>query len=41
VVLTNLTESRLPDIRLRQFGFIFQDFNLLSALSLTLAVQAA
>jgi putative ABC transport system ATP-binding protein len=33
VVLTNLTESRLPDIRLRQFGFIFQDFNLLSALS--------
>jgi putative ABC transport system ATP-binding protein len=28
-----LSESRLPDIRLRQFGFIFQDFNLLSALS--------
>jgi putative ABC transport system ATP-binding protein len=28
-----LSESRLPDIRLRQFGFIFQDFNLLSALT--------
>jgi len=28
-----LNESRLPDIRLRQFGFIFQDFNLLSALN--------
>ncbi len=28
-----LSEGRLPDIRLRQFGFIFQDFNLLSALS--------
>jgi putative ABC transport system ATP-binding protein len=28
-----LSEGRLPDIRLHQFGFIFQDFNLLSALS--------
>ena len=28
-----LPESRLPDIRLRQFGFVFQDFNLLSALT--------
>ncbi len=32
-VISALAESRLPDIRLRQFGFIFQDFNLLSALS--------
>ena len=33
VELTRLSESRLPEIRLRNFGFIFQDFNLLSALS--------
>ena len=33
VVLSALPEQRLPDIRLRQFGFIFQDFNLLSALT--------
>ena len=32
-VLSDLHENRLPDIRLRQVGFIFQDFNLLSALS--------
>ncbi len=32
-VLTSLAEGRLPDIRLRRFGFIFQDFNLLSALT--------
>ena len=32
-VITNLGENRLPDIRLRRIGFIFQDFNLLSALS--------
>jgi len=31
--ISALSEGRLPDIRLRQFGFIFQDFNLLSALS--------
>jgi putative ABC transport system ATP-binding protein len=31
--LSALSEGRLPSIRLRQFGFIFQDFNLLSALS--------
>ena len=31
--LSALSENRLPDIRLRHFGFIFQDFNLLSALS--------
>ena len=32
-VISSLSEGRLPDIRLRQFGFIFQDFNLLSALT--------
>lgn len=32
-VISALSENRLPDIRLRQFGFIFQDFNLLSALT--------
>ncbi len=32
-VISALAESRLPDIRLRHFGFIFQDFNLLSALT--------
>lgn len=31
--LSSLSEGRLPDIRLRNFGFIFQDFNLLSALN--------
>ena len=31
--ISSLSEGRLPDIRLRQFGFIFQDFNLLSALT--------
>jgi putative ABC transport system ATP-binding protein len=31
--ISTLSEGRLPDIRLRQFGFVFQDFNLLSALS--------
>lgn len=31
--LTALSENKLPDIRLRNFGFIFQDFNLLSALN--------
>ena len=33
LVLSALAESKLPDVRLRRFGFIFQDFNLLSALS--------
>ena len=33
VTISALRESRLPDIRLKQFGFIFQDFNLLSALT--------
>jgi putative ABC transport system ATP-binding protein len=31
--ISALSEGRLPDIRLRRFGFVFQDFNLLSALS--------
>ena len=31
--ISAMAEKRLPDIRLRQFGFIFQDFNLLSALT--------
>ncbi len=31
--LTSAGEGRLPGIRLRHFGFVFQDFNLLSALS--------
>ncbi|MBI5946971.1 MAG: ATP-binding cassette domain-containing protein [Chloroflexi bacterium] len=31
--LSAMSEGKLPDIRLRHFGFIFQDFNLLSALS--------
>jgi putative ABC transport system ATP-binding protein len=31
--LAGLSEGKLPDIRLRNFGFIFQDFNLLSALN--------
>src|SRR5512144_1410514 len=32
-LLSALAENRLPDIRLREFGFVFQDFNLLSALT--------
>ena len=32
-LITTLGESRLPEIRLRRIGFVFQDFNLLSALS--------
>ncbi len=31
--LTALPESRLPDFRAHRFGFVFQDFNLLSAIS--------
>ena len=33
VMVSALPEKVLPDIRLRQFGFVFQDFNLLSALT--------
>ena len=33
VDLTALPESKLPDLRARRFGFVFQDFNLLSALT--------
>lgn len=33
MILSTLAENRLPEIRLKQFGFIFQDFNLLSALT--------
>lgn len=32
-VISAMKENRLPDIRLHKFGFIFQDFNLLSALT--------
>src|SRR5713101_1957966 len=32
-VLSTLTERHLPTIRLHQIGFIFQSFNLLSALT--------
>lgn len=32
--LTQLDERNLPDVRLRHIGFIFQDFNLLSALTM-------
>ena len=32
-LISALAENRLPEIRLKQFGFIFQDFNLLSALT--------
>jgi putative ABC transport system ATP-binding protein len=31
--LSAMSESKLPDVRLHNFGFIFQDFNLLSALN--------
>ena len=32
-VISAMKENRLPEIRLQKFGFIFQDFNLLSALT--------
>src|SRR5205823_8688457 len=41
--VTNLSESRLPQLRLKHIGFIFQTFNLFPALSafhnVTLALQ--
>jgi putative ABC transport system ATP-binding protein len=41
--ISRLAERKLPDVRLRQFGFIFQDFNLLSALNVqdNVAIAAA
>ena len=32
-LISALTERQLPDVRLHHFGFVFQDFNLLSALT--------
>lgn len=32
-IVSDLPEQRLPEVRLQQFGFVFQDFNLLSALT--------
>ena len=32
-IISTLQENRLPEIRLRRIGFVFQDFNLLSSLS--------
>ena len=32
-IISSLAENRLPSIRLKEFGFVFQDFNLLSALT--------
>jgi len=32
-LISALRENRLPEIRLRRIGFVFQDFNLLSSLS--------
>lgn len=39
--LSAMSEGKLPDIRLRNFGFIFQDFNLLSALNVVDNVSLA
>jgi len=33
LLISDLEEDKLPQIRLQHFGFIFQDFNLLSALT--------
>ncbi|MBI2237871.1 MAG: ABC transporter ATP-binding protein, partial [Actinobacteria bacterium] len=41
VDLVALPESRLPEFRSRRFGFVFQDFNLLSALSAVENVEFA
>jgi len=41
VDLAVLPESRLPEFRSRRFGFVFQDFNLLSALSAVENVEFA
>ncbi|HEX9123608.1 MAG TPA: ATP-binding cassette domain-containing protein [Actinomycetota bacterium] len=39
--LTALPEAKLPELRARRFGFVFQDFNLLSALSARENVELA
>ncbi len=39
--ISTLPESRLPDVRVRNFGFVFQDFNLLSALPVRENVEVA
>src|SRR3990172_9847845 len=39
--ISALSEGQLPAIRLNHFGFIFQDFNLLSALTLRENVELA
>jgi putative ABC transport system ATP-binding protein len=41
VDLASLAEKRLPAFRARRFGFVFQDFNLLSALSAQENVELA
>ena len=41
VDLATLPERRLPRFRAHRFGFVFQDFNLLSALSASENVQFA
>jgi putative ABC transport system ATP-binding protein len=41
VDLATLPESKLPPFRARRFGFVFQDFNLLSSLSASENVQFA
>jgi putative ABC transport system ATP-binding protein len=41
VDLASLAEKRLPDFRARRFGFVFQDFNLLSALTARENVELA
>jgi len=39
--LTKLSESQLPELRARSFGFIFQDFNLMPSLSARENVEIA
>ena len=33
LIISDMAEEKLPEVRLQHFGFIFQDFNLLSALT--------
>lgn len=39
--ISSLPEAKLPEIRINHFGFIFQDFNLLSALTARENVEVA